>query len=61
MLNIDLNSLPMPFLSVPDPECVRILAIKLRWIGLDSEAEALSDYLARNAPDLVLTAVADTD
>lgn len=45
-----------------DPDELRKLVLKLRWIGMESEAEILCDHLARTAPaDCVLIAPCDTD
>jgi len=44
------------------PDELRKLVLKLRWIGMESEADMLSDHLARTAPaDCVLVAPCETD
>jgi hypothetical protein len=41
---------------------LRKLVLKLRWIGMESEAEILSNHLAKTAPaDCVFVAPCDTD
>lgn len=44
-----------------NPQDIRTLVLKLRWMGLEEEAEELSHQLAAIAPEAVLVDVLTTD
>mgnify|MGYP001601741411 CR=1 FL=1 len=54
-------SLPAQGKIGQSPEEVRLLVLKLRWMGLEDQAEELSGYLASVAPDSILAEIAATD
>jgi hypothetical protein len=49
----------MPPSQAPDE--IRTLVLKLRWMGMEEEAEELADYLAVIAPQSILLDVQSTD
>ena len=50
------------FVPPSDPRDLRMLVLKLRWMGLDSEAERLTRVLMRTAPaECSLIGPIDTD
>lgn len=44
-----------------EPQLIRARVIKLRWIGLDEEAEQLAAELARVEPETILAETVATD
>ncbi len=44
-----------------NPEVIRLLVLKLRWIGMEDEAQEMSNRLAAIAPTAILADVAATD
>lgn len=47
--------------ALRNPEEIRTLILKLRWIGLEEEAEELMTHLAVVAPAATLTDATETD
>jgi len=46
---------------MPNPEGIRALVLKLRWIGLEQEADELASHLAGIIPAVTLADVTKTD
>ena len=44
-----------------EPQLIRARVLKLRWIGLEDEAEQLAAELARMEPETVLAEMTATD
>jgi hypothetical protein len=56
-----LGSVPQGGPLLKNPRDIRALVLKLRWIGLEDEANGLTAYLTGIAPGAVLIDPAATD
>lgn len=55
------SSFPSQGSITPNPEAVRHLVLKLRWIGMEEQTEEMAARMAMLAPDDVLVEAAATD